>query len=98
MILGKYIKQPSEVCDYDIDFSGWLRSGELLSVSDAVIESTTGEVAPTLTRVTVEVGLTAIRVRLSGGTADQSYKVTMTTESSSGRVDESEFMVKVREY
>lgn len=97
MILGRYTKQPSEVSDYDIDFSSWLRSDETLSTTSATYACTTSEDA-SLTVVDVSLSSAVVRVRLSGGADGEEYKVTVQTTSSSGRVDESEFKIKVREY
>ena len=43
----------------------------------------------------------AIRVRMTGGTALETYKVTVQTTSGgtgAGRLDESEFIVKVKDF
>lgn len=98
MILGKYIKQPSEVSDYDIDFAQWARFGETLLTSGATAICTTDATDTALVVVSVTVSSSALRIRLSGGTAGQSYQVTALTETSSGRIDESEFIVLVKEY
>lgn len=97
MILGKYTKQPAEVSDYDIDFVGWLRSGETLTSSTATVACQTGNDSSLLVS-SVTISSTIVRVRLSGGLAANEYKVTTRTTSSSGRVDESEFIVKVKEF
>lgn len=101
MIIGRYTKQPDEVEDYQIDFSDWLRDGETIASSDAVAECTSTPVDTALTVVGTTLSATAVNVRLSGGLADSTYKVTVTTTSGgtgAGRVDESEFVVKVKDY
>lgn len=45
----------------------------------------------------VTASASAVRVRLSGGTDGRRYKVTATTTTSSGRIDEADFMVRVDE-
>ena len=97
MILGRYTKQPQEVSDYDIDFTPWLRSGESLSNASATRACLTSA-DTSLVVVSTTLSSAIVRVRLSGGLAGEDYKVTVLTTSSSGRVDESEFKVKVREY
>lgn len=101
MILGRYTKQPTEVEDYDIDFSDWLRAGETLATSTATVvcQSTPGDSALASSGVTI--ASSSVRVRLTGGTAGETYKVTVSTTSGgtgAGRLDESEFIVKVKDY
>lgn len=102
MILGKYTKQPGEVCDYDIDFSDWLRAGETLSTSVvSSIECQTEPADSALVNSGVTVATSSVRVRMTAGTAGKTYKVTVRTTSGgtgSGRVDESEFIVKVKDF
>lgn len=97
MILAYYIKQPAEVSDYDLDFSGWLRDGETLDSATAVTEVLGDTIASDLTVDSVTVAETAARVRLSAGTDGRRYKATVSTTTSSGRIDESEFVVSVNE-
>ncbi len=97
MILGRYTKQPSEVSDYDIDFTDWLRSDETLASATATVACLTSTDA-SLSMEGETLTAKIVRVRLSGGLAGEDYKVTVQTTSSSGRLDESEFKVKVREY
>ena len=100
MILGKYIKQPAETLDYDIDFSDFLTDGDTLSVSG-------NPPAPNPLNVTVSpVGLTlgptfaigsTIKQWLSGGTDGIKYKVTITASTNAGRVKQVEFVVNVKD-
>lgn len=102
MILGKYTKQPNEVSDYDIDFAEWLRAGETISTSVvSAVTCMTEPVDSALTSSGVTIASTAARVRLTGGTAGKTYKITVRTTTGgtgSGRVDESEFVVKVKDF
>lgn len=97
MILGRHVKQPAEVSDYDIEFSDWLRVDETLATTSASVECLTSS-DDSLAVDDASASLAVVRVRLSGGLAGEEYKVTTLTTSSSGRVDESEFKVKVREF
>lgn len=100
MILGRYKKQPGEVEDYPIDFSDWLRAGETISSVSAVAACTTTPSDTSLAVVNTTIATSAVNVRLSGGTDGETYKVTVTTTTGgtgAGRIDESEFTVKVKE-
>lgn len=97
MIIGKHTKQSREVSDYDIDFSKWLRTGETLVSGAVTIECLTTPANTALIDSGVDVSGSALRIRLSGGTTEEAYKVTVLTTTNSGRVDESEFIVLIRE-
>ena len=97
MILGKYIKQPAEVSDYDISHADWLRADETLSTATATVTCLTSTDS-SLVVGSATISAQLVRVRLSGGLAGEEYKVTALVTSSSGRVAESEFKVKVKEY
>lgn len=89
-ILGKFAKQPSEVLDYDVDFSDWFSNR-----TDT----------PASYTVTVETGITkvadnrtgnVVKVILSGGTNGTKYKVTVLLTTSAGLVKEADFTVTVK--
>ena len=96
MIVGTKEKRPAAVTDYDIDYSPWLRDGEtiLSAVGTVVCTSTPADVALVLVGITTTTS--AIRARISGGTAGQNYLVTITVTTTSGQIDPDEFFVKVR--
>lgn len=101
MMLGKFVKQPAETLDYDIDFAEFLSDGDtLVSAGDPpvpsplnVVVSPTGlTLGPTLVR-----DGTIVKQWLSGGTDGQKYKITLTVTSNAGRVKQIEFIVRVKE-
>lgn len=99
MILRKFTKQPAEFKDYDVDYSPWLgpMSDTLDNVEHSVICTTT----PTDTALVVdrvEITTTRAKVWVRGGTADESYKVTLRAATVGGRIDESELAFDVKEY
>lgn len=98
MILGKRVKQPGETKFYDVTYEDWLAPGETLSGVTATAVCTTKSEDHALTVVSAVVASPAVRVTLAGGTAGQTYKVTMTLETSLGQIDEDEFIVAVRDY
>lgn len=97
MYLAIYSKQPTEVSDYDIDYADFLRDGETVSGAAATTSVIGDTVASSLLVDSVTASASAVRVRLSGGTDGRRYKVTATTTTSSGRIDEADFMVRVDE-
>ena len=90
-VLGKFIKQPNEILDYDVDYTDWFANR-----SDA----------PASIAVVVEAGITLVgssltgkiaKVALSGGTDGNTYTITVRLTTSSGMVKEADFQVKVKE-
>lgn len=101
MILEKYVKQPAETLDYDIDFS------EFLSDGDAIVTTGTPPVPSPLSVSVTPSGLTigstfvisdnVVKQWLSGGVDGVRYKVTLTVTTNAGRVKQVEFVVKVKD-
>ena len=90
-VLGKFIKQPNEILDYDVDYTDWFsnRSDAPSSIA-VVVESGITLVGSLLT------GMVA-KVALSGGTDGTTYTVTVRLTTDSGMVKEADFQVKVKE-
>ena len=90
-ILGKVVKQPVEVQDYDISFVDWLAA-----LSDtASTHTVTAETGITVDSSTLTAGV--VKVWLSGGTDGTTYKVTAQIVTAGGRTKEDEIKIKVRE-
>lgn len=91
-ILGRFVKQPSEVLDYDVDFAEWFdgRSDTPLSHS-VVADAGITVVGSALTNKVV-------KVILSGGTAGTKYKITVRLTTNTLLLKEVEFVVFVKEY
>jgi hypothetical protein len=85
-----FIKDPSAVLDYSIEWSKWLAGDQIQtsdwSVSDPVIEA--ANASNTTTRTTIWV---------SGGVSGQVYTVTNRITTSGGRTDERSFTVQVQD-
>lgn len=92
MILNTFIKQPAEVLDYDIDYSGSLDAGDSI-VAKTVIADTGISVDTSLI-----VGGNTVKIWISGGTNGATYKVTSRVTTAAGRVREDEIKIKVKEY
>ena len=99
MILDKKEKQPVEIKDYPIDYTEWL-SPISDTIADAVaqIECLTDAANTALSLHSLGVSTTGVAVWLSGGTDGERYKVTVTVTTLGGRVDQSEFIIKVKEH
>ena len=90
-LLGKFIKQPGEVLDYDVDFSEWFSNR-----TDGPATHTS--VAETgLTIVSSQLSGNVVKVICSGGTSGSSYKVTVRLTTTAGLVKEVDFQVKIKE-
>lgn len=89
-ILAKFTKQPSDVLDYDIDFSEWLPEDD-----DGLTAQVTVESGLTLDSFTIHGAI--VKVWLSGGTSGRAYKVTVLLITVDGRSKEAEIVIKVKE-
>ena len=91
-ILGSISKQPREILDFDISYTAVLagRSDTLSTVST--------EVAPAgLTVVSSQISGDKVKVVFSGGTAANTYKITVLTNTTAGLKYEDEVNVLVEE-
>ena len=103
MLIGKFDKQPAEVKDYPVDLSAWLsESNDSLGDATVLVECISRTDDPALTamrlhRLLINPVAGVVSVWLSHGTNGERYKVSVTATTASGRVDQSEFIVKVKE-
>lgn len=91
-VLEKFTKQPTDVQDYDIDFSEYLTS---MGGDTALSQVTSAD--PGITLVYSMLTGAVVKVFLSGGVTGTSYKVTTTLTTMGGRVKQAEIVVKVKE-
>ena len=91
MNLGNFSKQPSELLDYDIDYSEWLTAGDNVSRATVDIEPAG------LTLESVFINDPFIKIWLSGGSHGSTYKLTVTMSSDDGRIKQDEFKLKVKD-
>jgi hypothetical protein len=99
MILEKFVKQPAEVKDFDINYSEWL-----LPIGDT-LQGVTATVAcvstPTNTSLVVNSTsntTSSVKFWVSGGTAGERYKLTARATTVGGRLDESELLFVIKEF
>ena len=100
MILATYTKQPSEVKDYDIDYSPWLAPmGDTLEeVEEPIITCLTDPTDTALVCNSVLHTTQECKFWMSGGTAGQRYKLTVLAKTVGGRRDESELIFSIKDY
>lgn len=91
MIIGRPVKQPIDVQDYDVDYSEWLPLGDTLD--SATVTAPAG-----ITIDSYFVASPIVKVWVSGGTAGQSYKLQIVGTTNYGRVKETELVIRVKEY
>ena len=91
-VLGRFVKQPSEVLDYDVDFSDWF-DGRADTPSSHTVIAETG-----ITVVGSSRTGNVVKVVLSGGTAGTKYKITVRLTTNTFLVKEAEFVVAIKEY
>jgi hypothetical protein len=99
MILDKFVKQPAEVKDYNIDYSQWLAPlSDTLATVTAAVTCITDATDTALDVDAVFVASTSAKFWMSGGTAGQKYKLTATATTTGGRVDESELVFTIKDF
>lgn len=92
MILNTFTKQPSEVLDYDIDYSSALDSGDTIVAKTVIADTGIG------VDTSMIVGGNTVKIWISGGTNGITYKITSRITTAAGRVREDEIKIKVKEY
>ena len=92
MILGTFIKQPADITDYDVEYQEWLPAGDILLDTQVTV-------APdTITIQSARVVDQRVNIWLEGGEVGTTYKFTVTTTTTQGRVRQDEFRVKIKDY
>jgi hypothetical protein len=99
-LLDRFIKQPSEIKKYQIDYSEWLATGETVSsvvTAVTLLNPASQDVGePTLTVGTTQVvGGTVFEYYISSGTDGKRYKVTFQASTTDSQTVESEIEFKV---
>lgn len=89
MAYQEYVKDPSAVLDYQIDWETWL-DGDTISTSTWTVPSGITQDSETETTTTATIWL-------SGGTAQTNYNVVNKIVTAAGRTDERTIRIMVRE-
>jgi hypothetical protein len=87
-------KQPSEVSDFDVDYSRWFarRTDQPLTASATIVSD-----GVEVTLMNYWLLNQRIKIMVAGGVNRKKYKVTTRMTTTSGAVEEAEFFVHVRE-
>lgn len=90
-LLGRYVKQSAEILDYDVDFSEWME-GRTDTPASFIVVAEDG-----ITVVGSSLTGNVVKVVLSGGVAESSYKITVRLTTSLGLVREADFKVSIKD-
>lgn len=97
MLLGTFNKQPSEVYDYDFDYSEWLTTKDNVASCVVKVFPDDGADPQGLQIETVTVMDPIVKIWVSGGVDRTTYKITLTTTTEDGRIKEDEIKIKVKD-
>lgn len=92
------VKQPGESRVYRMDFSNLLEGTYIDSIT-SIVQANQGDVggSSNLTIANQAISGDGVEFRLSGGTADERYKLTVTIVDSAGNTLEADGMLYVKE-
>lgn len=91
-------KRPEDRLDYDLDFQTWLDEGDAVQSAEAIaqIKSADPEAVTDLVVDSVAVFGTVVKVWVSAGHVGATYTVRVIASTSSGRVKEQCFVIRLR--
>lgn len=91
-MLDTKIKQPADQLDYDIDFTQWITDDDEIDTATATSDDAD------LVVVSTVISSPIVKVWVNGGIDGTTYKVTTTITTTSGRIKQTEFKIRVRNY
>lgn len=91
-ILGKFIKQPADVLDYDFDYRDWATDR-----NDSITSATAVSSSPELVVVDSLIFDNVVKVFVEGGVDETLYKLTCTAYTQNSRVKQAEISIFVKE-
>lgn len=92
--MDTFFKQSHDKLDYDTDFSRWLPDGDVVQLSEVTTDSPPGVLVVEAVQHTDQI----VKVWLSGGVNGSTYQVTVLVTTAGGRIKETEFKLRVRDY
>lgn len=99
MKLARFTKQPREDKDYDIDYGPFLDPLEdTIDEIDVIVECITDPNDNSLVCYKYQNTTTVLKLWLEGGTDRYQYKITILMHTVIGRIDESEIIIKIKDY
>lgn len=96
MNLGKSVKGPNEVFDYDIDYSKWLVPDDCIASHLVTIVSTDTSTNDLQVDYTVLLG-DIVKVWLSKGNINSTYKINLSITTTKNRIKEDYFTLKIKD-
>lgn len=88
--MATFIKDPNASLQYGVSWASWLAAGEQITTSTWIVPA--GITGGTQSNTT-----TAATIRLSGGTAGQSYAITNRISTNQGNTDDRTITIVVRD-
>lgn len=88
-VIASYIQQPAERLDYDVPYD--------VASADSVLSAVVAVESSGLTVDSIVLGNT-VKLWVEGGTNGVSYKVTITTTTTLGRVKQDELKFRIKDY
>lgn len=97
--IGSYIeKDPQSVLDYTIDWTDWLINNDALSTMTWTISTISGDASPLAkTSDLIDLSTNKTTIYVSGGTANNNYRVTCRITTDAGLTEERYFRIFVRD-
>ncbi len=93
-VVGSVKQQPNDVQDYDIDFSEWFPSDDVITSAAISV----GPVMPTPPSYAISPDGKSVKVWVfAGGESGVKYQVTVRAATNDGRVKEVELRVSIKE-
>ena len=93
-VVGTVKQQPNDVQDYDIDFSDWFPTDDVITA--ATVTADPAMPTPPLRSVSPD-GKTVKVWVFAGGTSGVTYKITVLATTNDNRAKEAELKVKIKE-
>ena len=96
-VIGKDVKQPLEIDDWDVDYADWMPAGDGVDFISTSVRVLSGPDTTPLVVDKTQATAKTVKVWLSGGADGAKYRVKVTCNTMNGRVKEAEFDIAVKE-
>lgn len=91
-------KQPADQRDYDVDFARWIPDDDTITTATAIVTEIDPDTDIVVESVAVDPDNAIVKVWISGGLDGSTYKITVTASTTGGRIKETEFKLRVRDF
>lgn len=92
-IIGTFIQQPADRLDYDVSYDPFLVPEDFVVASTVQVDGDLLILQP----IIIEDGR-AVKIWVSGGTSNTTYKATITTTTDLGRVKQDEIRFRIKDF